>query len=62
MFKTIREKSNITQTQLAEILRVKQNTISMWETGKSMPKLKDLPRIASALGVSVEEIVNCFKK
>ena len=59
--KTMREAVNITQAELAKTLGLKQSSVAMWETGKSVPKTTDLPKLAKVLNVSVEEIINCFK-
>ncbi len=58
--KTMREAVNITQAELAKTLGLKQSSVAMWETGKSVPKTTDLPKLAKVLNVSVEEIINCF--
>lgn len=60
-FKELRKNKGETQISLANKLGIKQSTLAMWETGRSRPKTADLPKISEALGVSVEEIVNCFK-
>lgn len=46
-----------TQTSFANKLGVSQPTICVWIRGNSKPKTKDLPRIAKALGVSVNKLV-----
>lgn len=58
--KTMREAVNITQAELAKTLGLKQSSVAMWETGKSVPKTTDLPKLAKVLNVSVGEIINCF--
>lgn len=59
-FRDIRKTEGITQTALAERLGVRQSTVAMWETGRSTPKTADLPKIAKALNVSVEQVIACF--
>lgn len=59
-FRDIRKTEGITQTALAERLGVRQSTVAMWETGRSTPKTADLPKIAKALSVSVEQVIACF--
>ena len=34
----------------------------MWETGRSVPKTTDLPKIAKVLNVPVEQVLACFTK
>jgi transcriptional regulator with XRE-family HTH domain len=55
--KSIREKRGLSQFKLA--LRLKMNIadrISRWESGKSMPSIKNIIRLAEVLEVSPEEI------
>ena len=46
----------------AKAIGVSASRVSKWESGVSAPKLKDIDRIAEALGCSVEELMSCFKK
>ena len=55
--KSLREKKNYTQKQLADILCVSDKAISKWETGKGLPDIFLLEPIAKALGVSVAELI-----
>lgn len=55
--KPIREEAGMTQTALAEKIGVSQQAVSFWETGERYPRTADLPRIADALGVSIDELV-----
>lgn len=52
--KDIRNKRNITQEQLAEILSVSRQTISKWESGLSYPETEKLLSIAKELNVSLD--------
>ena len=56
--KRLRESKNMTQASLAEILDVSPKTISKWETAKGLPDVSLLDSIASALGVSVMELMS----
>ena len=47
----------LTQEQLAEQLFVTRQTVSAWETGKALPDLETLERIAAALGTEVTEVI-----
>ena len=47
----------LTQEQLAEQLFVTRQTVSAWETGKALPDLETLERIAAALGVESTELI-----
>ena len=48
----------MTQQQLAERLSVTNKAISKWETGGGLPDIALLPALASALGISVDELIS----
>lgn len=54
--KELRKEANITQVQLAESLGVMQSVISNWENETYLPKVRQLPTLASVLGVSISEL------
>ena len=56
--KMLREKKNMTQAKLAEMLSVNDKAISKWETGKGFPDITLLEPLSKALGVSVAELMN----
>ena len=59
--KELPEKSGYNKPkEFAAALGQKISTVSMWETGKSIPKTTDLPKIAKVLGVQVEQVIACF--
>ena len=39
IIKELREKQNMTQSELAEMLSISDKTISKWETGKGLPDI-----------------------
>jgi len=47
--KLARVKLDLTQAQLAEKINAKQKSISLYETGASLPSIKTLVKIAKAL-------------
>ena len=53
-----RIENGLTQADLAEKLRVSQNAISQYETGKRCPPIPRIANIAKTLGCSVSEIVS----
>ena len=55
-----REKHNLTQKQLSNIMKVSQPTISKWENKKIVPNAKTMLILANALQVDVQDIINCF--
>ena len=56
--KLLREKGNMTQSELAQKLGVSNKTISKWETGKGLPDISLLQPLAQALGISIIELMN----
>jgi len=54
----LRKTYNMTQKQLADKLSVTDKAVSKWETGAGLPDISMLPALASALNVSVDEIVS----
>lgn len=58
VIKKLREKNNMTQSQLAEKISVSAKTISKWETAKGYPDITLLESIADALSVSITELIS----
>ena len=58
MIKELREKQNLTQTELGEIISVSDKTISKWETGRGLPDINLIEPLSKALKVSVIELMN----
>lgn len=58
MIKRLREKRNMTQSQLAEKLNVSDKTVSKWETGNGYPDITLVEPIAKSLGISVVELMS----
>lgn len=56
--KSLREKQNITQSQLAEKLSVSDKAVSKWETGRGLPDISLIEPLAAALRVSVPELLS----
>jgi len=52
-----RKRAGFTQRQLADLVEVDQAAVSNWELGKSEPQKKTLPKIAKALGCTVDELL-----
>jgi len=52
-----RKKQKISQQELGQLIDKPQTTISDWENGKYLPDIDDAVKIASALGVSVSELL-----
>ena len=58
--KEIRMESGLSQARFGEILSVSQDTVSLWEKGKSVPTAEYLIAIAKQFDVSVDYIL-CLK-
>lgn len=56
--KQARKKAGLTQKKLADILGTSQQNLAQYENGKRKPKIETLKRIASALGVEVEDLAD----
>src|SRR3979411_1699038 len=53
----LRKDQGITQVQMAELLKVSQQTITAYEAGRRRMPVSSLPVIARYLGVSIEELI-----
>ena len=56
--KSLREKQNLTQAELAKLLCVSDKTISKWETGRGFPDITFLEPLAKFLKVSIIELLS----
>ena len=55
--KSAREKRGMTQQDIAVALDIDQSTVSLWESGKTSPRAKLLPKLAQILGCTVDELL-----
>ncbi|WP_027406826.1 helix-turn-helix domain-containing protein [Anaerovibrio sp. RM50] len=58
LIKKLREKNHFTQAELASKINVSDKTISKWETGKGFPDITLLEPLATALNLSVIELLS----
>ena len=56
--KGLREARGLTQAELGERIGVSSKTVSKWETGKGLPDISLLQPLATALGISLIELMN----
>ena len=56
-FEELRKSKGLTQQEAADMLGVKQYSISKWETGKSLPRAGMLPFIANFYGCTVDDLL-----
>ncbi len=53
----LRKQQGLTQQQLADKLNLSNKTVSKWESGSGSPDIANLPVLAEALGISVDELL-----
>ena len=51
-----REKRGLTGAQLAQRVGVDDTTVCAWESGRINPRAEKLPRLADALGCTIDEL------
>ena len=51
-----RKKQKMSQSDIAKIMKVKQNTVSQWETGERKPRVIQALRLAEILETTVESL------
>ena len=52
-----RVRLGLLQYELACIMNVKQSTVAMWESGKSLPRTEILIKLADLFGCTIDELV-----
>ena len=60
--KEYREKNNMTQKEIAEILGVEPGTISKYESGMIEPNIESLKRLADTFNIAVDELIKDEEK
>ena len=55
---TLRKQKKLTQEALAEKIGVARQTVAKWENGESTPDLEIAGRLAAALDVALDDLVN----
>ena len=56
-FLLAREKAGITQREVAEEIGVDQSAVSLWETGKTLPRASLLVKLAKLYGCTVDDLL-----
>ena len=54
--KEFRKNKIMSQSDIAKIMKVKQNTVSQWETGERMPGVVQALRLADILETTIESL------
>lgn len=62
MFKELRRRANLTQSEVAKRLNVSEATISLYEAGARKPPIDKVKEIAVALNATTDEVLECFSK
>ena len=52
----LREQAGLTQRELGQRMNVLQSAVSSWETEISLPKARDIPRLAQVLGCTIDAL------
>lgn len=53
-----RRKLNLSQEQLADLIKRSWQTVQQWENGKTAPSRNNLPKVAAALGTTPEYLLH----
>ncbi len=56
--KAYREKRNMTQNEIAEILGVRAATVSKYEAGTLEPNIESIKKLSETFGITVDELLN----
>jgi transcriptional regulator with XRE-family HTH domain len=56
VFQELRNKSNLTQEQVASSLGIERSTVAKWETGKAMPTADKLPVLAKLFDCTIDDL------
>lgn len=60
--KQIIKERGLTQSKIAEAMKVSTVSVSQWASGKSIPSLKSLVKLTEILGVTLDELVISEKR
>lgn len=56
--RSLRKEKKLTQSELAKLLYVSQDTISLWELDKSLPEIPYLIKLAKIFNVTTDYLLN----
>lgn len=54
--KVLREEAGLSQQELATCMGVLQSTVCNWESEVALPRSRQLPALAKALGVTINDL------
>ena len=55
--KEVRAEHNLSQAELGKLLSISQDTVSLWETGKSLPSVEFIIDICKIFDVSADYLL-----
>ena len=58
--KQARIRRGLSQTDVASILNISRQSVSKWETGRSLPDIDNLIRLSNLYHISIDELVKGF--
>ena len=56
--RTLRKEKSLTQAELAKMMQTTQDTISLWELGKSMPDIYALVKLSKIFSVPTDYLLD----
>lgn len=59
--KELRKSKGLTQKQFAKEISVVPGTVAMWETGRRMPEVETVKRLAKYFNVTIDELIDDTK-
>ena len=59
-FKELLKQQNFTQERLSQSLHITQVAVSKWVRGVAVPTKENMLKIATALGINVMLVIQCF--
>ncbi|MGN1371327.1 MAG: helix-turn-helix domain-containing protein [Candidatus Coprovivens sp.] len=62
MISTLRKEKGMTQSELAEKMKVTDKAVSKWERNLSCPDINSIPKLAQILDITIEELLNAKTK
>lgn len=56
--KELRKSKNMTQNELANSIGVERTTVTMWETGNSVPSIDALKKLAEIFNCKIDDLID----
>lgn len=57
----LRERAGLRQVDLASAVGTSESRVRSWEAGKTAPQVRNIVRLATVLGVSVDVVVDALE-